>query len=183
MKASSFYGAGRSRPRIRFLTSAKDTVESQESDDLEIVLLPPESANQGIESNEEGSDNTLNEECLPDEGSEEVEIQGEAFENEITEKESRHSLWRKSDEVNLCDAKELPKSYEVMMHGGESTYQTFSLFFSDSMISLLVEQINLYATRDKNMQTLKTNDAEMRKKFLDLLLISGYHNLPSEADY
>ena len=32
------------------------------------------------------------------------------------------------------------------------------------------------------MQTFKTNDAEMRK-FLCLLLISGYHNLPSEADY
>ena len=61
-------------------------------------------------------------------------------------------------------------------------YQTFSRFFSDSMISLPVEQTNLHATRDKNMQTFKTNDAEM-KKYLDLLLISGYHNLPSEADY
>ena len=40
------------------------------------------------------------------------------------------------------------------------------------MISLQVEQTNLYATRDKNMQTFKTNDAEMRK-FLGLLLISG----------
>ena len=50
------------------------------------------------------------------------------------------------------------------------------------MISLLVEQTNLYATRDQNMQTFKTNDAEMRK-LLGLLLISGYHNLHSEADY
>ena len=32
------------------------------------------------------------------------------------------------------------------------------------------------------MQTFKTNDAKMRK-FLGLLLISGYHNLPAEADY
>ena len=86
MKASSFYGAGRSRSQIRFLASAKDIVESQESDDLEIVLLPPESANQGIESDEEGSDNISNEECLPDEVSGEVEIHGEAFEDEITEK-------------------------------------------------------------------------------------------------
>ena len=86
MKASSFYGAGRSRPRIRFLASAKDIVESQESDDLEIVLLPPESTNQGIESDEEGSDNILNEECLPHEVSGEVEIHGEAFADEITEK-------------------------------------------------------------------------------------------------
>ena len=93
------------------------------------MLLPPESANQGIESDEEGNHNTLNEECLPDEVSGEVEIHGEAFEDEITEKESRHSVWRKSDEVSLCDAKELQKSDEVMMHGGESMYQFFSLFF------------------------------------------------------
>ena len=129
MKASSFYGVGRSRPRIRFLASAKDIVESQASDDLEMVLLPPESANQRIESDEKGSDNILNEECLPDKVSGEVEIHGEAFEDEITEKESRHSVWRKSDEVSLCDAKELQKSDEGMMHGGESMYQTFSLFF------------------------------------------------------
>ena len=93
------------------------------------MLLPPESANQGIDSDEEGSDNILNEECLPDEVSGEVEIHGEAFEDDITEKESRHSVWRKSDEVSFCDAKELQKSDEVMMHGRESMYQTFSLFF------------------------------------------------------
>ena len=59
IKASFFYGAGQSRPCIRFLASAKDIFESQESDDLEIVLLPPESANQGIESDEEGGNNIL----------------------------------------------------------------------------------------------------------------------------
>ena len=40
MKASSFYGAGRSRPGKRLLASAQDIVKSQESNDLEIVLLP-----------------------------------------------------------------------------------------------------------------------------------------------
>ena len=50
------------------------------------------------------------------------------------------------------------------------------------MISLLVEQINLYAIRNKNMQTFKTNKAEI-KKFLDVLLLSGYHNLFLKADY
>ena len=55
--------AGRSNPRIRFLASAKDIVESQEFDHLEMVLLPSESANQEIESDEEGSDNILNEEA------------------------------------------------------------------------------------------------------------------------
>ena len=71
----------------------------------------------------------MNEECLPDEVSGEAEIHGEAFEHQITEKESGHSVWCKKDKVSVCDAKELQKSDEVMMHGVESMHQTFSLFF------------------------------------------------------
>ena len=49
------------------------------------------------------------------------------------------------------------------------------------MIDLIVEQTNLYANRDKNMHNFKTDQDEM-KKFLGLIIISGYHNLPSEND-
>ena len=61
-------------------------------------------------------------------------------------------------------------------------YEIFLLFFSDAMITLLVDQTNLYATRNKNMANFGVDHAEMRK-FLDPLLISGYHSLPSEKDY
>ena len=50
------------------------------------------------------------------------------------------------------------------------------------MIDLIVEQTNLYANRDKNMHNFKTDQDEM-KKFLGLIIISGYHSLPSENDY
>ena len=52
-------------------------------------------------------------------------------------------------------------------------YEIFLLFFSDAMITLLVDQTNLYATRDKNMANFGVDHAEMRK-FLGLLLISEY---------
>ena len=82
--------------------------------------LPPDLVNQGIEGNEECRDNILNEECSPDKVFGEVEIQREASKDEIAEKESRHSAWRKSDEVSLCNARELQKSDEAMTHKGES---------------------------------------------------------------
>ena len=50
-------------------------------------------------------------------------------------------------------------------------YEIFLLFFSDAMITLLVDQTNLYAIRDKNMANFGVDHAEMRK-FLGLLLIS-----------
>ena len=49
------------------------------------------------------------------------------------------------------------------------------------MIDLIVEQTILYANRDKNMHNFKTDQNEM-KKFLGLIIISGYHSLPSEND-
>ena len=182
MNAISFYGAAWPRPRIRFLASVKDIVESQESDDLEIVLLPPESADQGIDSDEEGNDNILNEECLPDEIAGEVEVHGGDFEDKEVDTNPRRILWRKSDDVILGNPEEVQKSNEVFIHGGKSMYEIFLLFFSDAMITLLVDQTNLYATRDKNMANFGVDHAEMRK-FLGLLLISGYHSLPSEEDY
>ena len=56
------------------------------------------------------------------------------------------------------------------------------LFFSDDIIDLIVEQKNLYATRDKNEHNFKTDRDEI-KKFLGLIIMSGYHSLPSENDY
>ena len=50
------------------------------------------------------------------------------------------------------------------------------------MIDLIVEQTNLYANRDKNMLNFKTDQDEM-KKFLGMIIISGYHSLRSENDY
>ena len=129
MNAISLYGAARPRPRIRFLASAKDIVESQESDDLEIVLLPPESVDQGIDNDEEGNDNILNEECLPDEIAGEVEVHGGDFEDEEVDTNPRRILWRKSDDVTLGNPEEVQKSNEGFIHGGKSMYEIFYYFF------------------------------------------------------
>ena len=50
------------------------------------------------------------------------------------------------------------------------------------MVEHITEQTNLYAVRDKNCQNFHVDEGEMRK-FLGLLLISGYHSVPSENDY
>ena len=65
------------------------------------MLLPPESADQGIDSNEEGNDNILNEERLPDEIAGEVEVHKGDFEDEEVDTNPRRILWRKSDNVTL----------------------------------------------------------------------------------
>ena len=50
------------------------------------------------------------------------------------------------------------------------------------MLTLLVDQTNLYASRDRNAPSFSTDITEMRKCW-GLLLISGYHHLPGEDNY
>ena len=54
--------------------------------------------------------------------------------------------------------------------------------FSYKITSIISEQRNMYALREKNDQSLHVGVDEITK-FLGLLLISGYHRLPSEDDY
>ena len=58
----------------------------------------------------------------------------------------------------------------------------FLLFSSDDIIDLIVEKRNLYATRGKKEHKFKTDRDEI-KKFISLIIMSGYHSLPSENDY
>jgi len=53
MDASKFYG--RKTPRFRFLSSALDSIECI-NEEVELVVLPPESGDQNIDNDEEGDD-------------------------------------------------------------------------------------------------------------------------------
>ena len=86
------------------------------------------------------------------------------------------------EKVSLAELDELEYNYCIDEFGGKSKDEIFSLFFSDDMLTLLVDQTNLYASRDKNALSFVIDKTEMRK-FLGLLLISGYHHLPGEDDY
>lgn len=61
-------------------------------------------------------------------------------------------------------------------------FEIYKLFFTDEMISHLTQQTNKYEQRDKNDKNSSTDEDEMMK-FLGLLIISGYHSVPSENDY
>lgn len=67
-------------------------------------------------------------------------------------------------------------------NSGKSYYKIFSLFFTSEIIAFIREQTELYSRRDKNYQSFSLSEEELRQ-FLGLLIISGYHNLPSENDY
>lgn len=58
----------------------------------------------------------------------------------------------------------------------------FELFFDDEVIDYLVEQTNLYASRDKGDHSFVTTRKEFQT-FLAILLLSGYNQLPRRHLY
>ena len=53
---------------------------------------------------------------------------------------------------------------------------------TDTLTQNILEQILLYARRDKNNVNFDMHKAEL-SRFFGMIILSGYHNLPSERDY
>ncbi|CAB4060675.1 unnamed protein product [Lepeophtheirus salmonis] len=135
-----------------------------------LVVLPPELADQSNDNDEEGDDNILDNNYMLDEIAGEVEIHGEDSEEDNNAEHGHDDVtntiskrWRKNEKNFFGELDPLLKSDVVSKYAEE-------------------RQTNLYAQRDKNTPTFSVDASEMRK-FLGLLIISGYHCLPSEKDY
>jgi hypothetical protein len=171
--------------RFRFLDSARNAIEQSNSEQLDIVLLPPTDGDQNTASDEEGDDDILDQDCLPDEVAGEVELHNDEEPNCGTENSINHQdskRWRKNENVSLDSHTILPSSKAGEDHCGKDAFEIYQLFFTHEMVTLLSEQTELYAVRDKNIPNFRV-DVDEIANFLGLLLISGYHRLPSEDDY
>ncbi|KAF5281922.1 hypothetical protein FQR65_LT14448 [Abscondita terminalis] len=182
MDPTIFYGA-----RHKFLSSAIDAVTASTSTEtVDIVLLPPDSGNQPIDSDEdEGDDINLDKE-FPNDVPGEVEIHVETENDDDHVDEPTQSItplytWKKSEEVAINQCPTEPPKIGAD-HVGKTEYEIFSLFWTPEIITYITQQTLLYARRDKNNHSFDATEEDIRQ-FLGLLLISGYHNVPSEDDY
>ena len=64
----------------------------------------------------------------------------------------------------------------------KSPVELFDLIWNHEIISLIVEQSELYARRDLNWPIFRTTDDDVRK-FIGILLLTGYNCQPCEKDY
>lgn len=64
----------------------------------------------------------------------------------------------------------------------KSPMELFELIWNHEIMSLIVEQSELYARRDLNQSTFSTTDDEIRQ-FIGILLLTGYNCQPCEKDY
>ena len=63
-----------------------------------------------------------------------------------------------------------------------NSYETWSCLFTNAMFDKLVEQIQLYATRDKGNHNLYQIRSKVYQ-FIGILVFSEYRKVPKKRDY
>ena len=74
------------------------------------------------------------------------------------------------------------RTENILLLDGSTPYQKWEKIFSSKILGHVVLQTNLYAQRDKNSPNFFASDGDVRK-FLGIILLSGYHSLPQEQHY
>ena len=64
----------------------------------------------------------------------------------------------------------------------KSPFELWRDFMTDTLTQNILEQILLYARRDKNNVNFDLQKPELLR-FFGIIILSGYHKLPSERDY
>ena len=185
--AKTFYGNKTVVSRFTRLAEAAEAVSSLSSEDIDVVILPPD---EGNDSEEESVEN----ENIPAEVAGAVELhEGCVSEEESSDEENvyppakrskvHNITWKKMETTKLSDnckqVANLEESFPDL--ADKDPFSLFRHFFTMDMISMITNETNRYA-KSKNNQTFVVTESEI-VNFLGIIIISGYHSLPAEKLY
>ena len=92
--------------------------------------------------------------------------------------------WKKSansiKDIPLIEIEKLPKENPEFVT--KCPFQLWKEYITDNLLEKICENILLYARRDKNNSKFDIAIAEL-SRFLGIILLSGYHSLPTEQDF
>ncbi|KAJ2948736.1 hypothetical protein O0L34_g7996 [Tuta absoluta] len=110
--------------------------------------------------------------------------------NEVSSNQQRQQseapIWRKTLPIystvhNITDAIQNRQKHVVECLKNHSPVLLFEEMFDDDVMSLIVNNSLLYAGQN-NRHNFEFNTSDL-KRFLGILILSGYHELPSERSY
>ena len=176
----------------KYITMIEALQETTNARIRNLVVLPPESGDRDVPSDEEEFPDT--EEGRPTEVAGNVEVDYDDSSSGDSDDESNETInagrrsgnarWRKNDIFDEV----LPKipcpnvltDYPLLT--GFTEYDTWRQIFDTRMLELILDQTMLYAHRDKSDVAFQSNLEDMNH-FIGILLFSGYHTVPKTSDY
>jgi hypothetical protein len=167
----------------RYITLEEALEHNRELNVRNVVIIPPDSGCLDVPTDEED---------FP-EGEDEVnevagEVEVDMSDTTSSEDDNSDKLipprWRKVHEIRdplpneMCE--KLVNCFPLLINKTE--YEIWKMFFDDEMLKLIKDQSQTYATRDKGLTEVVISIEDINQ-FLGIMLISGYHSLPSERQY
>ena len=191
--ASKFYSRPKTKPRYTTLVETRDYALSQNC--RNIAILPPKSATIDQDSDTENIPEKLVDEDAMFEPADELKVDCSSSESEddVTDNQTTNNskkrkistpLWKKridfSKVIPSIEINKLANDYPELTL--KSPFELWRDFMTDTLTQNILAQIFLYARRDKNNVNLDLHKAELLR-FFGIIILSGYHKLPSERDY
>lgn len=159
----------------RFVLMSQAIAEAEAANNpRSIVILPPDQGDQPTPSDEEDSDI---DELIEVAGEVELDCGDESSVDNETVSEESHQFSKSKTLPAFQDAGDLRPDINE-----DSPFKIWSLIFDNEIFQLICDQSLLYAHRDKNDLSFRL-DLDEIYKFLGILILSGYHTLPSERHY
>ena len=193
ISASKFYSRPKAKPRYTTLVKAQDYALSRNC--RNIVILPPKSATIDQDSDTENiPEKFVDEDAMFEPAGElEVDCSSSESEDDVTDNQTTNNskkrkistpLWKKrtdfSKVIPSIEINKLANDYPELTL--KSPFELWRDFMTDTLTQNILEQILLYARRDKNNVNFDLHKAELLR-FFGIIILSGYHKLPSERDY
>lgn len=205
--ARSFYGKG----RYHNLQSALEDLASKKIEcEVDVVVIPPDVDTQTDE--EEGDENYIHEDDItfPHDVAGEIELQcmqdndADSDDDEdniplsVLQKQLRNAtkkpeakkrkpsepIWTKTFvDTSMPATSGCTDRIEIVKHELEGLHpvEVFEKFFDNELYDYIVQQTNLYSSQKNNHEFFVSRDD--MKLFFGILLLTGYHKLPSERNY
>jgi DNA excision repair protein ERCC-6 len=171
-------------PTKHFITMS-EAKEHVTENTKRIVVLPPAAGDLGIPSDEDD---------VPADNEDEIEVAGEVEIEELTSDDDDGDLeatnipparWKKTTEFqnpleNIQPLQPLEDKFPIL--ATLSPYDLWKEVFDKDMRRLVQRETQRYASRDKGDFSFRISETDI-EIFLGILLLSGYHTVPSERDY
>lgn len=164
-----------------------EAVEHVNDRTTNIVILPPDNADRDVATDEEISDDEIEDGAINDVAGE-LEVEDEdcdSGEEMETVDSSSCPRWRKHNifsNVLEDSTRPVPLDQSFPVLATLTPFQIWNEVFDENLVELLLSQTRLYARRDKGYPDFDIDEAEL-ESFLGIILFSGYHRVPSERDY
>jgi hypothetical protein len=172
------------RPTKHFITmsEARDYVNEKTT---KIVVLPPAAGDLEVPTDEDD---------VSEDVEDEIEVAGEVEVEELTSEDSDDDLeetndrppqWRKTTVFRNQLEQSLPLQPledKFPLLATFSPYELWKEIFDGKIMRLILKETRRYASRDKGDFAFTISETDV-ENFLGILLLSGYHTVPSERDY